>query len=179
MSFFRKYGSVWFLAPNGQTVLLNDLTRFARISSLFRTDPRLGLKYTIADGERPETLSHRLYDTVDYWWVVLLVNNIYDMERQWPMDNERLEAYIQDKYPLHDPDETLHYVDLAGNVTSPQAIMMAEGLANEAQAVSAKALKPVTIREYETELNNARRQIVMVDPDRLNLLVKEIEDAFQ
>lgn len=178
MSFFRKYGSVWHTLPGGEAILQNDITKFATIAKLYREDPRLHLTYRIEDGDRPETISHRLYDTVDYWWSVLILNGIYDMGRQWPKDQASLEAFIAEEYPLQNPKETLYYVDNDGAIASPLALKLTFGYENVAQAISLHDLKPVSIEQHEWNVNESKRQIMLVDPDKMSFLLKEMEDAF-
>ena len=37
------------------------------------------IEYTIVDGDTPRILSSKLYGTPDYWWTILLTNNIQDI----------------------------------------------------------------------------------------------------
>lgn len=178
MSFFAKYGSVWFTTSDGKVVLINDLTKFASLRLLYQDDPRLHLKYKVKDGERPEILAYRLYGDVSYWWVVLLANNIFDLSL-WPMDSDVLDQFIDSKYIIEGADSIHHYVDLDGNMTDPLAIMKARGFNSTVEAVDFLKLKPVTNREYETEINEARRNIILIDPDKLGFVIREIANAFQ
>ncbi len=54
---------------------------------------------TVADGERPDILSKRLYNTETYHWTFLLLNpqikNIWD---DWPMSSSQLLDYCTNKY---------------------------------------------------------------------------------
>ncbi len=52
--------------------LFNTLSSFTttRTSSYYRTD--------IGDRIRPDKISFRLYGTVRYWWVICLVNKIFN-----------------------------------------------------------------------------------------------------
>jgi len=40
--------------------------------------------YTINDGDTPERIAFEAYDDEKLWWIVLLVNNILDVQNEWP-----------------------------------------------------------------------------------------------
>ena len=40
--------------------------------------------YVINDGDTPERISFEAYDDASFWWVILLVNNILDVQNEWP-----------------------------------------------------------------------------------------------
>jgi len=52
--------------------------------------------YTVKNGETPEIISYNYYGTVDYWWMVLLYNNIFDPLYEWPVSDTDLEQYVKD-----------------------------------------------------------------------------------
>ena len=53
----------------------------------------------MVDGERPDTLSYKLYGRADLHWLILLVNEIHDPYFGWPLSSSQLEAHIDDRYP--------------------------------------------------------------------------------
>jgi hypothetical protein len=44
-------------------------------------------KYAIEDGERPDALAEKAYGDPFYDWVILLVNNMVNVQYDWPMTN--------------------------------------------------------------------------------------------
>lgn len=52
--------------------------------------------YTIKNGETPEIISYNYYGTTDYWWIILLYNNIFDPFYDWPLSETDLEQYVKD-----------------------------------------------------------------------------------
>jgi len=55
-------------------------------------------KQTILDFERPDTLSYRLYNTVDYYWTFFLLNDKL-RESGWPLHTDREQEIIEERYP--------------------------------------------------------------------------------
>jgi len=49
----------------------------------------------IEEGETPESLSYKHYGTTDYWWIVLIFNNIIDPFYDWLLSREAMEDIAQ------------------------------------------------------------------------------------
>lgn len=54
--------------------------------------------YTIVDGDRPDNLSYRNYKTVEFWWLILLVNGMKDPFRDWPLTQDQLNVLVDSRY---------------------------------------------------------------------------------
>jgi hypothetical protein len=52
--------------------------------------------YNVKNGEIPELISYNYYGTTDYWWIVLLFNDIFDPFFEWPISQNDLEQYVKD-----------------------------------------------------------------------------------
>ena len=70
--------------------------------------------YQIQDGERPEEVSFKVYNTTDNWWILCLFNNIKNIFLDWVWTEEQLQAMAQmlfdkeNKYTLQTYYELLH-----------------------------------------------------------------------
>ena len=62
------------------------------------SDPLLFLPYTLEDGDRPEDISYYYYGSVDYTWLVLLANKMYDPYYDWLMNDSIFEIFMISKY---------------------------------------------------------------------------------
>jgi len=54
--------------------------------------------YELKQYERPEQVSVRLYNSYDYTWTILLLNNVYNVFKDWYQPQEDLEKQIADDY---------------------------------------------------------------------------------
>lgn len=54
--------------------------------------------YTIKTGETPTSLAYDYYGSVEYVWLIFLVNEIVDPYYDWPMDDDIFNQYITNKY---------------------------------------------------------------------------------
>ena len=65
----------------------------------------------------PEHIAHKLYGNSELHWIVLMVNNITDLYRDWPMTVPNFLRFLNDKYD--NPDGIHHYeiTQTSGNTT--------------------------------------------------------------
>lgn len=146
---------------------LTDLSiRFGYIrSNLIKNS--LYYNYIIRDEERPDNLSDRIYGTTKYDWVILIVNDIFDIYSQWPKSNKELEEYIKDKYgTLENAITTVHhYEDEFGYEIDRDTYFSIDGK---------KSI--VTNYQYEIDLNDSKREIKIVDSSYISQIEIELRN---
>lgn len=63
---------------------------------------------TVEDGERLDQVAYRMHGKAEYDWIIVLVNNLIDPQFDWPMSDNVLRKYSEEKYD--DPySEILYY----------------------------------------------------------------------
>lgn len=180
MSYFKYMGTVWWKQPDGSVMLMNDLTAFADVTESWKRDATVQVPYLVGDGELPHMISQKLYDSVDYWWTILLVNNIYDFDNQWPRSYGALNDYIAKKYPNNNPQTDVHhYVNANGLVADLLSTRIALGTTDDAVAIDEGQLEPITIYDFEYGLNEAKRSIILVHPNFIDTFQTTYEQVMQ
>ena len=95
---------------SGNVDLLKNLTAKAKVSDDLLNNAGFYQTIEVVDGERPDHLSQRLYNTSQFHWTFLLLNpqikNIWD---DWPMSSSQLVEYCTNKYQYlaADTDDSL------------------------------------------------------------------------
>ena len=75
MSFFSNFPIVNYKFGNEVSdTIFQNLTVYVDLIDQIIDNASLYTKYTIQDGERPDSLSYKLYDTVDHYWTFYLLN---------------------------------------------------------------------------------------------------------
>jgi hypothetical protein len=77
---------------------MRDITRRVNFLKRSLTNPYVFLPYTIEEGLRPEDVAYYYYGSVEYTWLVYLANNIVDPYHEWPLSQEKFDAYLINKY---------------------------------------------------------------------------------
>ena len=83
---------------NESPVLFNNLSAYVDIVDQIKDNVAFYNKYTIQAGDRPDTLSFKLYDTVDYYWTFFLMNDHLRISG-WPIPNYDILETAKSKYP--------------------------------------------------------------------------------
>jgi hypothetical protein len=64
----------------------------------FKNNSVIYYEYTITDGETPEILAHKIYGSVDKYWIILMLNDILHPQFDFPLNESSLNKYIDIKY---------------------------------------------------------------------------------
>jgi len=78
-------------------VVTNIMTRF-RIQENLKENAAVYYTYDISDGDTPEILAAKLYDSPEKHWMILFMNDIVDPQYDWPLSFGQLTSYIDEKY---------------------------------------------------------------------------------
>lgn len=157
---------------NGNVKLVTNLLRRVKVRSKVRDNISLFDKYDLDIGDTPESVSYKVYGTVDYYWVVLLMNDVKDRYYDWPLNLQDFEAYVKEKYD--NPSAVHHYeIDQSSGTTDPNGPgdfdykIEVNSDTSGAQAVSNY--------EYEQRLQDQKRQIRILNQNYLPTFIKEFE----
>jgi hypothetical protein len=91
--YFDKFPIISY---NGRN--MRDLTRRVNFIKKSIDDPYIFLPYTVEDDMRPEDVAYYYYGSTEYTWLVYLANDIIDPYHQWPLSQEKFDAYLINKY---------------------------------------------------------------------------------
>lgn len=103
--FFRYFPTVSYNVDNYNSVL-TDITVAFLHKRLFLSQPFAFRRYTILEGESPEAVSEKLYNSVRFHWVLMLLNGVVDPMTEWYMSSDLLIDFTEAKYPEIRDDPT-------------------------------------------------------------------------
>jgi len=172
---------------SSKTSVVRDITRRAAFSKASSPYENLYELYTISDGETPESVGVKFYDSAFYHWVILLFNEIHNPYFDWPVDQITLDYFCQKKYGRDTDGEFLmikvrHY-ELA-NLVVGDIVPFVSGfpwvpptVPVDAQGNVIQLAYPVTFYDYEQGINDAKRVIKIMSPEILGDFIREYEKA--
>jgi hypothetical protein len=166
--FFTKFPKlIYDIKGDKNRKVVTDVLRRVKMRNKIAKVANLFDKYDIADGETPELTALKMYGSMDYFWVILMTNDITDRYYGWPLSFSEFEKFVFDKYT--NPDDTHHYelAQTSGPTTSSDYSHLIEVNSDEVGASS------VSNREYEQRLNDKKRQINILDSGFLSVFVAE------
>mgnify|MGYP000442030693 FL=1 len=157
---------------DGNKKLVTDLMKRVKIRSKVLSEASLYDVYDVPNGENPEDTAYKHFGDPEMHWVILLTNNITDRYYGWPLTDQDFEKYITDKYD--NPDGIHHY-----EITQSSGPQTGNGPSDYSHLVEVNSTEPgaqsVSNREYEQRLQDEKRQIKLLDPQFLGVLLAEFE----
>lgn len=83
--------------PTSVDVVTNIMSKFA-FESTFKNNTVVFYEYVISDGETPESIAHKIYGDSEKHWIILTLNDIYNPQTEWPLEQRTFIRYINKKY---------------------------------------------------------------------------------
>ena len=140
-------------------------------------------KYSIVDGERPDTVADKAYGDPFYDWVVLMTNNLVNAQFDWPKTNYQLYKELEAKFD--DPYGTVHHYETYEIGQYPAGLVVDEAFYNGQQKLNINGsvqlkngneiCRPVTIAEWYTNENEKKREIFLLKPQYLESFVDDFK----
>ena len=141
-------------------------------------------KYTIVDGERPETLAEKAYGDQFLDWVILLTNNMVNAQYDWPRSNYEMYKIVEEEFD--DPYSEINHYEIRETIGRYQAgLHVDETFYNGTHKVNINGTvttkngneiaSPVTVAEYYQAENEKKRQIYLLKPRYLDSFVADFK----
>lgn len=192
MKYFKSLPLISVTNGINSQVYRNLMTRLSVKPSVLK-NPLVYYSYDIKDGDTPEIIAHKYYGDSYRYWIVLFSNEYLDPQWDWPMKSQALEQYIVDKYVALgiSPTDTKSYQKIitqhnsvTGETTTNTVEISQEeydtlSTSNDSysfagETVSVSITKKIqTYYEYELELNEAKRNIKLLNRDYVSQLESE------
>ena len=144
-------------------------------------------KYEIVEGARPDTVAEEYYGDSDLDWVVLITAGIINVRDEWPLSNQELYIFTENKYTIQEINSVHHYETTevkdkdgrlilpAGKHVNNNFTIPKPDTSNEETAT----LNPVigiSNWEYEVLKNNEKRSIYLLRKIYLQQFLNDMRD---
>ena len=204
-NYFPK--TVYTLNSLDVETVTNITSRFGFEQS-FKDNSAVYYEYDIQDGDTPEIIASKFYDSPERHWAVLMINNIVDPQFDWPLDQRTIISYINEKYSANASvgqsgttwaQANIHsYYKVETRISnSTEAELQtklqidANTYANVAATTTNLTLddgNSITITttketksyyDYEIEENEAKRTIKLLKPEFVSSIEEELRNVFK
>ena len=139
-------------------------------------------KYTILEGERPDSVALKAYGDVFYDWVIFLTNNMVNAHYDWPRSNYEMYRILEEEFD--DPYSEISHYEIKETIGQYQAGLHVDETFYNGQhklningTVSLKngneIASPVTVAEYYQEENEKKREIYLLKKEYLRSFVDD------
>lgn len=192
MKYFETLPSVVSVDNNNNLFSLKNLVTRAELVDKLKNNVNLFYEYGVQDSDTPESIAHKYYGDQNRYWIVLIANNLFDAEWDWPLTTNEFTAYLNNKYSAAAEEANLdvlsytsstvhHYEKLIITIdsetlfqTTKTVIVDEETYINIIEKSEVKTLpngstvtyrvskQPIYIYDYEVELNESKRNIKLI-----------------
>jgi len=144
-------------------------------------------KYEIVEGARPDTVAEEFYGDSELDWVVLITAGIINVRDEWPLSNQELYIFTENKYTIQEINSVHHYETTevkdndgrlilpAGKHVNSNFTIPKPNTSNEETAT----LNPVigiSNWEYEVRENNEKGSIYLLKKIYLQQFLNDMRD---
>jgi len=99
MAYFKNFPLIKYkFGNNEESVFYKDASVYVDLIDQISDNISYYTNFTIVDGERPDTLSYKLYGTSDYYWTFFLLNEGL-RESGWPLSQGKVYEFVEEVYP--------------------------------------------------------------------------------
>jgi len=147
-------------------------------------------KYQIRGNDRPDNVAFEIYGDSSLDWLVLTCNNVINIQTEWPLPQQQFDNYLLDKYGDYNTlYNGIHHHETVEVKNSQDVVIIPAGLQVESnysvsyydyfiglQVTRNNIVEPVTNLVYEERLEDAKRNIFLLKPRFLNVILDDLED---
>ena len=88
---------------------VKNLFRKVKLTDQVKESATFFQKYVIEQGDRPDVVADKIYGDPRKDWVVVLTAGITNIRDEWPLDNNLLYKFVENKYGLSKINDIHHY----------------------------------------------------------------------
>lgn len=205
-NYFQTFPKTFYTSTTENTegdIITNILTRFSFEREL-KENSATYYKYDIKDGDTPENLAYKLYDSPNRHWIILGFNDILDPQYDWPLDERTFYRYVESKYVANantgqsgltwsQANVYAYYRVETRTITLTQKTVVDKILVDAAtyanislgtttitlktgEAMTVATTKETkTYYDYEQELNESKRTIKILKPEFVSKVETELK----
>lgn len=162
----KKMPFVSYKFSDNSTRDIKNFTASIMVDRIKESKDILYKPYTISDSDTPESVSYILYDTPEYWWVLLVINGIVNPFQEWVRESNTIGYGIDRK-------EHLYFIDIRTNeiqddIENAKYLKMLED-----NQILPEYINQVDRYQYERMVNGNLYNIWAIAPEYIDSFVEE------
>ena len=161
MGYFRELPNIAYQSPllhknsSSDFLLIKNIFRRTKLYDFLENSVSLLEKFTIGDGDRPDTIAEQMYGDSSLDYIIVLIAGITNIVDEWPLQDYQVYDYALQKYGSEEKMneiryyETLEIIDDQGRqIVPPKLIVDADfkvdGTVNKFPSSTRYTLKALT-----------------------------------
>lgn len=160
-------------------------------------------KYKIRGDDRPDNVAFDFYEDSNLDWLVLTCNNIINIQSEWPLPQQAFDRHLFKKYTKPDDTEEqtydriyngVHHYETVQVKTTEGVEVLKAGLQvssdfsftyydwltdGSTTLIGSNIHTTITNYEYEDKLENDKRNIFLLKPTYLGIVLDDLSEIMQ
>ena len=170
-------------------ITVKNLFKRGKLREDIFQDLTLFTKYKINGNDRPDNVAFDFYRDSKLDWLVLLSNNILNVQTEWPLLQNEFDRYLIDQYGSQSNLSAVHHYETTEVKNSSGVVIVKAGLTCESNysatfydtgdagyTTKADIAVPVSNYEYESNIEDAKRNIFLLKQRYVNIVKDDIND---
>ena len=195
--YFKKLPNFEYVSrlPNakiGDYVTVKNLFKKGALEQDILNNLAFHTKYKIEGDDRPDNVAFEVYGNSNLDWLVLTCNNIVNIQSEWPLLQNDFDRYLLDKYGTYEKLNEIHHYKTQEIKNSNDVVIVPEGLQcasdytvtyydyytdREVIVLSKDCTTSVTNYEYESEIEDEKRNIFLLKPRYISVIRNDLDAA--
>jgi len=194
-TYFRQVPNFEYVSRTADT---KNISEYRTVKNLFKRgklrddifgDLTFFTKYQIIGDDRPDNVAYEVYRDETLDWLILLSNNILNVQTEWPLTQDSFQNFLINKYGSDEKIFGIHHYETTQVIDSSGVIIVPAGLTVdsnysveyydsrlESYITKTNIVIPVTNYDYESKIENAKRNIFVLKGDYLNLVLNDLDE---
>lgn len=194
-TYFRQVPNFEYVSRTADT---KNISEYRTVKNLFKRgklrddifgDLTFFTKYQIIGDDRPDNVAFEVYGDETLDWLILLSNNILNVQTEWPLTQDSFQNFLINKYGSDEKIFGIHHYETTQVIDSSGVTIVPAGLTVdsnysveyydsnlESYITKTNIVIPVTNYDYESKIENAKRNIFVLKSDYLNLVLNDLEE---
>jgi len=194
-TYFRQVPNFEYVSRTADT---KNISEYRTVKNLFKRgklrddifgDLTFFTKYQIIGDDRPDNVAFEVYGDETLDWLILLSNNILNVQTEWPLTQDSFQNFLINKYGSDEKIFGIHHYETTRVIDSSGVIIVPAGLTVDSNysveyydsklgsyVTKANIVVPVTNYDYESKIENAKRNIFVLKSDYLNLVLNDLDE---
>ena len=169
---------------------VKNLFKRTKISEKIFQDLTYFTKYQIIGDERPDNIAFKIYGDSNLDWMIMIANNIINLQDEWPLEERAFYKFLINKYVSVEGMEKVHHYetqeikDSRGKVIVPKKLEVPSDYSvtyfdGGQEKIATSITDEVTNKEYEERIQEEKRNIFVIKPKFVGIVIDEMERVMQ
>jgi len=180
MSYFSQFPYLLYPSFKGNESEIVKNLSVRVVNFIQQQDRTLFYDYTLLESDTLDSVCINEYNDINYYWTILVYNNIFDINYDLPLNYRQFSDYIIEKYGSESSAMTNYKYFIKPNKYEAEFIEVPESTYTQTpEAIDGVIVrKAQSIYYFEMEKNEAKRKIKLIKPEFIQLFVDTFNSKF-